>query len=63
MTQWLVTELALLTIGILDSARTQRSQKKWTNTMIADDFLFVVFTLSVNVVLWYWEYDHAVLVT
>ena len=30
--------------------------------MIADDFLFVVFTVSVNVVLWYWEYDHVVLV-
>ena len=30
--------------------------------MIADDFLFVVFTVSVTVVLWYWEYDDVVLV-
>ena len=30
MTQWLVTELALLTIGVLDSAKMQRSQQKKT---------------------------------
>ena len=28
MTQWLATELALLAIGVLDSARTQRPQEK-----------------------------------
>ena len=31
-------------------------------SMIADDFLFVVFTVNVTVVLWYWEYDRVVLV-
>ena len=34
----------------------------FVKSMIGDDFLFVVFTVSVTVVLWYWEYDHVVLV-
>ena len=41
MTQWLVTELALLTIGVLDSARKQSSQEKlkWTNIQVCQNIM------------------------